>query len=76
MAAKTTKLQKVGNSTGVALNRDVLAAAGLDRGDEVVVKASDGKIEIARADGGYNQAIEIGRKFAARYRRAMAALAK
>lgn len=72
----TTRLTKVGNSTGVTLPRDVLDKAGLDRGDAVSVSVRDGRIEIAKADGTYEQAMEAGRSFAARYRRTMAALAK
>ena len=56
--------------------RDVLASAGLSRGDEVAIDVRDGKIEITKADDGYNQAMEIGRRFAARYRRTMAILSK
>jgi len=73
---RTTKLTRVGNSTGLTLSRDVLAAANLDRGDEVTVNVCDGRIEIARADDSYNKAMDIGRSFSARYRRTMAALAK
>ncbi|MFM2043317.1 MAG: hypothetical protein RLY86_1893 [Pseudomonadota bacterium] len=72
----TTRLTKVGNSTGVTLPRDVLAEAGLGRGDAVSVSVRDGRIEIARADGTYDQAMEARRAFAARYRRTMATLAK
>ncbi|MBI1209415.1 MAG: AbrB/MazE/SpoVT family DNA-binding domain-containing protein [Azospirillum sp.] len=72
----TTRLTKVGNSTGLTLPRDVLAEARLDRGDEVSLQVRDGRIEITKAGDGYNRAMEIGRTFAARYRRTMAALAK
>ena len=71
-----TKLTKIGNSTGLTIPRDVLAAAQLDRGDEVKVEVHNGCIEITKADDGYNRAMEVGRSFAARYRRTMAALAK
>ena len=71
-----TKLTKIGNSTGLTIPRDVLAAARLDRGDEVAVEVRDGRIEIAKADDGYNRAMAVGRRFAARYSRTMAALAK
>ena len=71
-----TKLTKIGNSTGLTLPRDVLAAANLDRGDEVAVEVRDGRIEIAKDDDGYNKAMEEGRRFASRYRHTMAALAK
>lgn len=72
----TTKLTKVGNSTGLTIPRDVLAAANLDRGDEVTLCVREGRIEVTKADDGYNKAMEAGRAFAARYRRTMAALAK
>lgn len=71
-----TKLTRIGNSTGVTLPRDVLEAAALARGDEVAVTVRDGRIEIAKADEGYDHAMEVGRRFAARYRRTMAILSK
>jgi putative addiction module antidote len=73
---RTTRLTKVGNSTGVTLSRDVLVEAGLDRGDTVVVTARDGRIEITRAENAYDRAMEAGRAFSVRYRRTMADLAK
>lgn len=72
----TTKLTKVGNSTGLALPRDVLAAADLQRGDEVAVEVRDGRIEISKAGDTYNRAMDVGRRFATRYRRAMDILSK
>lgn len=72
----TTRLTKVGNSTGLTIPREVLAEAHLDRGDAVMLSVRDGRIEIAKADDAYNRAMEAGRSFAGRYRRTMAALAK
>ena len=72
----TTKLTKIGNSTGLTLPRDVLTAANLQRGDEVGVEVRDGKIEITKADDSYNCAMDVGRRFAARYRRTMNILSK
>lgn len=72
----TTKLTKIGNSTGLTLPRDVLNAANLDRGDEVTVDVHDGRIEITKADHTYNRAMAAGRSFNQRYRRAMAILSK
>jgi putative addiction module antidote len=72
----TTKLTKIGNSTGLTLPRDVLAASDLQRGDEVSVEVRDGRIEITKTDDTYNSAMDIGRRFAARYRRTMAILSK
>lgn len=69
---RTTRLTKIGNSTGVTPPRDVLAEAGLDRGDAVTVTARDGRIEIAKAGSVYGRAMEAGRASSARYRRTMA----
>ncbi|HUA77016.1 MAG TPA: AbrB/MazE/SpoVT family DNA-binding domain-containing protein [Acetobacteraceae bacterium] len=72
----TTKLQKLGNSTGVVLPRKVLAAARLELGDEVLLNAEEGRIEITKTEEGYNRAMEIGRAFSQRYRQTMAILSR
>lgn len=74
----TTKLTKLGNSTGVGLSKELLSATGLARGDEVTVTADreDGTITIRRANDAYRRAMAAGRAFSQRYRRTMAALAK
>lgn len=72
----TTKLAKIGNSTGVTIPREVLQSVGLQRGDEVTLSVSDGKIAIAKADSGYNRAMKIGRAASRRYRTALAILAR
>lgn len=71
-----TRLSKVGNATGLTIPRDVLTAAGMDRGDEVSLQAHDGKIEVVKAGTAYSRTMEVGRAFMARYRRTMARLAK
>lgn len=68
-----TKRTRTANATGVTPPRDLPAAASLDRGDDVTVTVCDGRIE---SDDSYNQAMDVGRAFSARYRRSMAALAK
>lgn len=72
----TTKLSKIGNSTGVAIPKDVLEAAHMARGEEVTLNVVEGKIEIVKSSEGYNKAMEIGRRFGVRYAKTMAALAK
>lgn len=72
----TTKLIRVGNSTGLTLPQGVLAEAGLRRGDDVAVCVSDGRVAIAKADSAYNRAMTAGRAFARRYRTALAILAR
>jgi len=71
-----TKLTRVGNSTGLTLSRDVLRAAGLARGDDVVVETDGEKVVITKADSDRAAVREIGRRFMARYSRTLAALAK
>jgi antitoxin component of MazEF toxin-antitoxin module len=72
----TTKLNKIGNSTGLILSCDVLAAADLQSGDEVRVDVRNERIEITKTDDTCNSTMGIGRRFAARYRRTMAILSK
>ena len=72
----TTKLTRIGNSTGVTIPKEVLDAAHMARGEEVTLNVVDGQIAISKASDGYNKAMDIGRRFAARYAKTMAALAK
>jgi len=71
-----TKLSRVGNSTGLTIPKELLEAANMARGDEVALTVVDGKIEICRNTDGYNKAMAAGRRFAGRYAKTMAALAK
>ncbi len=71
-----TKLTRIGNSTGITLSRDVLRAAGLSRGDDVIVEADGEHVIIAKAKGDRAKVQEIGQRFMARYSRTLAALAK
>lgn len=70
------RLIKAGNSTAVTLPRPVLEAAGLTMGDAVRITAEAGRVTIDRVDSAYEKDMEAVRRFNARYRRAMAALAK
>lgn len=74
----TTKLVKQGNSTGLALSRDVLRATGLDRGDSVTLSVDPATeaLTIRKADDVYNQAMKAGRDFMKRYRHTFEQLAK
>lgn len=40
-------VQRVGNSTGVVLPPEILKEAGLERGDEIVIRAERGQIIIS-----------------------------
>jgi antitoxin component of MazEF toxin-antitoxin module len=75
-ATATTKLIKIGNSTGLTLSREVLASAGLVRGDDVSVSVEGDRVVITKTNSARVEALRIGRRFMARYARTLAALAK
>lgn len=74
--SETLKLRRIGNSTGVILPKDILAAANLDVGDSVTVTVRGNSIEITRASTDYTEAMAAGRAFSGRYARTMRDLAK
>ena len=71
-----TKIAKQGNSLGVRIPKAMIDELGLKQGDPVHIHRLDGRIQIVRADDAYTRAMEIGRAFSSRYRRALARLAK
>lgn len=73
---KEAKLSSVGNSTGVIIPRDLLAISGLVQGEEVVIKASPGKIEIEARDDDFERQMAIAREVMRKRRRALRELAK
>jgi antitoxin component of MazEF toxin-antitoxin module len=70
------RLTRHGNSTGLVLAREVLDAAGMERGDGVLIRAEPGKVTIEKADTVHSRAMAAYREFAARYKVALRALAK
>ena len=72
----STKLRKIGNSTGVSLRRDILDQAGLRDGDQVAVSVQDGEVRIVKADNTFNKGVEISDDGIRRYGRTFAALAE
>lgn len=73
---KDTKLIGVGNSTGVVISRELLAASGFEQGEEVTIKASPGRIEIEAKDEDFERQMRIAREVMQRRRRALRELAK
>jgi len=73
---RTSKISRQGNSAGVRLPKAYLDHLGLSLGDRVALTLRQDRIEIARADGGFERAMDIGRRFATRYRRTLAKLAR
>ena len=73
---KSVKLISVGNSTGVVISRELLAESGFAQGEEVIVKASPGRIEIEAADDDFDRQMRIAREVMQRRRKALRRLAK
>jgi putative addiction module antidote len=73
---KQAKLVGVGNSTGVIISRELLAESGFAQGEDVVIKASPGKIEIEAADDDFERQMTIAREVMQRRRKALRQLAK
>jgi len=73
---KQGKLVGVGNSTGVIIARELLAESGLAQGEDVIIKASPGRIEIEAADDDFERQMAIAREVMQRRRKALRQLAK
>jgi putative addiction module antidote len=73
---KQGKLVSVGNSTGIVIARELLAESGLAQGEEVIIKASPGRIEIEAADDDFERQMAIARDVMKRRRKALRQLAK
>lgn len=73
---KQVKLISVGNSTGLVISRELLTESGFALGEEVIVKASPGRIEIEAADDDFERQMAIARDVMQRRRKALRQLAK
>jgi putative addiction module antidote len=71
-----TKVSRQGNSLGVRLSKEMVDRLHLRQGDPVVLNLREKHIEITKADDDFNRAMELGKAFSARYRRALDRLAK
>lgn len=70
------KITQIGNSAGVILPKDVLAAAGIQRGDAVNIEADASGIRLVKSDDVYAQAMAAGEECFVRYAHTMRDLAK
>ena len=71
------KVRRIGNSLGVVLPKDVLARLGVAEGEELAVATdAEGRLYLARREADLERQLEIARKGMARYRNALAELAK
>jgi len=73
---KISKLVPVGNSTGIIIPRDVLAASGLVQGDEVTIRAVAGHLEIDAKTDDFDRQMTIARDVMKRRFKALRELAK
>lgn len=76
MANITTKLTGIGNSTGVVIPKDTLAAMRLQKGDEVTLVHTDEGLLITPYDADHEAQVETARRLMGRYRNTMKELAK
>jgi putative addiction module antidote len=72
----SVKLTKQGNSTGVRLPKDILEQAGLERGDEVTLEVTEGRVTLTKAAAPYNAAMDAYAECRARYPKALDDLSK
>lgn len=75
-ATSRTRLGRIGNSTGLTLTREILEAAGLERGTDVRVEAEPGRITVTPAGSVHDRAKRLFERSLVRYDRAYARLAK
>jgi putative addiction module antidote len=71
------KVRRIGNSLGVILPKEVLSRLKLHDGDKAfLTEAPDGSYRITPYDPEFEKQVKIGRKFSAKYRNTLRALAK
>ena len=71
------KVRKVANSLGVVLPKEVLSRLNLQDGDRVfLTEAPDGSYRITPYDPEFEEQVKIGKRFMAKYRNTLRALAK
>ncbi|OYX51573.1 MAG: hypothetical protein B7Y90_00890 [Alphaproteobacteria bacterium 32-64-14] len=73
----TSKIRQIGNSQGVVLPKEILAAVNAKLGDEVTVTVTaEGAIQLQPYDPNISAQVEKARDIAHRYRNALRELAK
>lgn len=67
MALAHKQIQRLGNSTGVVLPPEILQEAGLQRGDEIVIRAERGQIVISARTPVREEVVRAAEAVVARY---------
>ncbi len=76
MAISQKTIQRVGNSTGIILPPELLQAAGLHRGDAVILRVERGTIVITPMAPLRPEVMEAAERFIARHADALEKLAE
>lgn len=72
----TLKLTQIGNSVGVVLPKEALAALKMEKGDTLYLTESPEGFQITPYDPTLDEQLELGRDFMREFRDAFHALAK
>ena len=72
----TVKIIQIGNSLGVTLPKEALAALKVDKGDTLTLTAAPDGFRISPFDPKVAEQVDAGREFMREYRDTLRALAK
>lgn len=73
---KTLKLRRIGNSVGLVLPKDLLAALNAEEGDEVSVIETPGGLQLTKSDTDFEAHMKEVEEIMARYPNTLRALAQ
>jgi putative addiction module antidote len=73
---KPLKVQKIGNSAGVILPKELLEELGAEVGGTLSVTRTENGIELSLSDAEFERQMKIAREVMVRYRDALRELAK
>ena len=76
MTTKTTKIRKMGGSSGIVLPKDILAHIGAKEGDDIFIIKGKDSIEVTAYDPDFADSVERARHFRSKYKNAMRELSK
>ena len=71
-----TKIVQIGNSVGIVLPKEALAALHAEKGDTVTLSATPGGLHLTAYDSDVQTQVDAGREVMREYRDTLRALAK
>jgi putative addiction module antidote len=72
----TAKILTIGSSSGIVLNKDVMARLKVEKGDLLYISETPNGIELTPYDQEFAEEMEAGRKVMKKYRDVLRKLAK